>query len=157
MRGKLYAEKVMIVDADQITPMHFHWSKTEDIINRGGGKLVIQLYNATPDEGLATADVVVTLDGLYRTLRAGDTVVLQPGDSITLPDHLYHQFWGTESRVLAGEVSSVNNDKADNRFLNPVGRFPAIQEDEPPLHLLITDYERYYQSNQGLDKAHSMA
>src|SRR5690349_5249509 len=38
--GKPYAEKIMVVGAEQVTPMHFHWKKTEDIINRGGGVLV---------------------------------------------------------------------------------------------------------------------
>jgi D-lyxose ketol-isomerase len=50
-QGKLYCEKLMIVGVDQVTPMHFHWNKVEDIINRGGGKLVIQLYNATDQDG----------------------------------------------------------------------------------------------------------
>ena len=47
---KPYAEKIMIVGENQETPMHFHWSKMEDIINRGGGNLVIELYNAGKDE-----------------------------------------------------------------------------------------------------------
>ncbi len=149
MQGKLYAEKIMIVDVDQITPTHFHWSKTEDIINRGGGKLVIQLYNSTPDEGLADTDVVVSLDGVRRIVKAGGTVVLSPGESITLPGYLYHRFWGAESRVLMGEVSLVNDDNADNRFYEPVGRFPQIEEDEPPLYLLTKDYARYYRGLQG--------
>jgi len=144
MQGKLYAEKIMIVGDGQITPMHFHWSKCEDIINRGGGKLVIQLYNSTPDEGLADSDVTVSMDGVKHIVRAGDTVVLSPGESITLPTRLYHKFWGAESRVLVGEVSMVNDDRTDNRFYEPVGRFPEIEEDEPPLYLLCTDYPRYY-------------
>ncbi len=144
LSGKLYAEKVMIVEVDQVTPMHFHWVKTEDIINRGGGKLRIQLYNATADGGLADTDVTVSMDGLRRTVPAGSTVTLGPGESITLPAHLYHKFWGAESRVLVGEVSLVNDDNADNRFLEPVGRFPEIEEDEPPLYLLTKDYPRYY-------------
>jgi len=126
-QGKLYAEKIMIVDADQVTPMHFHWSKTEDIINRGGGKLVIQLYNSTEDEGLADTDVTVSMDGVKRTVKAGDTVVLSPGESITLPSYCYHKFWGAESCVLVGEVSLVNDDNTDNRFYEPVGRFPEIE------------------------------
>jgi len=144
LQGKLYAEKIMLVGADQVTPMHFHWSKSEDIINRGGGKLVIQLYNSTADEGLANTDVTVSTDGVQRTVKAGDTVVLAPGESITLPSRLYHAFWGAESRVMVGEVSMVNDDKTDNRFYEPVGRFPQIEEDEPPLHLLVTDYARTY-------------
>ncbi len=147
-QGKLYAEKIMIVDADQVTPMHFHWSKTEDIINRGGGKLVIQLYNSTEDEGLADTDVTVSMDGVKRTVKAGDTVVLSPGESITLPSYCYHKFWGAESCVLVGEVSLVNDDNTDNRFYEPVGRFPEIEEDEPPLCLLINDYDQYYQNYQ---------
>jgi D-lyxose ketol-isomerase len=143
--GKAYAEKIMIVDVDQTTPMHFHWNKTEDIINRGGGRLVIQLYNSTEDEGLADTDVTVSIDAVKRTVKAGDTVVLSPGESITLPSGLYHKFWGAESRVLVGEVSLVNDDNTDNRFYEPVGRFPEIEEDGPPLYLLVNDYPKYYQ------------
>jgi D-lyxose ketol-isomerase len=148
-QGKTYAEKIMIVDVDQITPMHMHWSKMEDIINRGGGRLVVQLYNATPDEDLAETDVTVMTDGVQRTLKAGDTVSLSPGESITLSPYCYHKFWGEDSRVLVGEVSRVNDDRTDNRFHEPVGRFPQIEEDEPPLYLLVGDYERYYQPMAG--------
>jgi len=145
-QGKIYAEKIMIVDPGQMTPMHFHWEKTEDIINRGGGNLLIRLYNAKEDGDLAGTPVSVSMDGVRRTLRAGDTVVLSPGESITLPPYLYHSFWGTRGRVLVGEVSAVNDDKQDNRFHQPVGRFPDVIEDEPPLHLLVNDYARYYRS-----------
>lgn len=142
--GKIYAEKIMVVDPDQVTPMHFHWAKTEDIINRGGGKLVVRLYNATEEGELDDSPVAVSMDGVRRTVSAGDAVVLAPGESITLPPYLYHSFWGTESRVLVGEVSAVNDDNRDNRFHQPVGRFPDITEDEPPRHLLVNDYTRYY-------------
>ena len=140
MSGKLYCEKIMIVDVNQRTPMHFHWTKVEDIINRGGGKLVIKLFNSTSDEGLADTDVTVSTDGLRRVIKAGDTVVLSPGESITLPSRLYHEFWGEERRILVGEVSLVNDDRTDNRFYEPVGRFPEIEEDELPLHFLVPDY-----------------
>jgi D-lyxose ketol-isomerase len=75
---------------------------------------------------------------------AGGKVVLTPGESITLVDHCYHEFWAEGSPVLAGEVSLVNDDTADNRFYRPVGRFPEIVEDVPPLYLLVQDYARYY-------------
>jgi D-lyxose ketol-isomerase len=42
--------------------------------------------------------------------------------------------------VLVGEVSTINDDRIDNRFNPPVGRFPEIEEDEPPLYLLCTEY-----------------
>ena len=143
-QGKLYAEKIMVVGADQFTPMHVHWRKMEDIINRGGGKLMIQLYNATEDGDLADTDVTVSMDGVRGIFQAGEIVALSPGESITLVPGCYHKFWGAESRVLIGEVSLVNDDYEDNRFHEPTGRFPEIEEDEPPLYLLCTDYPRYY-------------
>ena len=144
MKGKLYCEKIMIVDVNQRAPMHFHWNKVEDIINRGGGKLVIELYNSTPGGALADTDVTVNMDGVKHVLKAGCTVVLGPGESITLTAGLYHAFWGAESRLLVGEVSLVNDDRTDNRFHEPVGRFPQIEEDEPPLYLLTEDVAKYY-------------
>ena len=143
-KGKLYAEKLLIVGVEQITPFHFHWLKTEDIINRGGGKLAVQVYNATPDGGLADTDVAVNTDGWVRTVAAGSVIVLSPGESITLLPYCYHSFWGLEETVLVGEVSTVNDDAADNRFYEPIGRFPDIEEDEEPLYLLVNDYDRYY-------------
>ncbi len=126
MRGKLYAKKIMIVENEQITPMHFHWNKMEDIINRGGGDLLIQLYNATADEELNKNDEVhASVDGIQRTIEPGGTIRLVPGESISLEQHCYHKFWET-GRVLVGEVSMVNDDQNDNRFYELIGRFPQI-------------------------------
>jgi D-lyxose ketol-isomerase len=139
-RGKTYAEKILIVDRDQVTPMHFHRVKMEDIINRGGGKLIVQLYNSTPDEGLDSSDVVVSTDGLKRTIQAGGKVTLHPGESITIPQYCYHTFWAEESRTLVGEVSLVNDDNLDNRFYEQMDRFAIVEEDELPFRLLVSDY-----------------
>jgi D-lyxose ketol-isomerase len=144
LKGKLYAEKIMIVEDGQVTPMHFHWNKMEDIINRGGGDLLIQLYNATPDEQLdEKSKVLISVDGLRRYLEPGAILRLAPGESITLEQRCYHKFWG-QGRLLVGEVSLVNDDQNDNRFYEPVGRFPIIDEDVAPLYLLCNDYERYF-------------
>lgn len=145
MKGKLYAEKIMLVEQGQVTPYHFHWSKMEDIINRGGGKLLIKLYNSTPDEDLDDKSaVVVSIDSTQHQLAAGSIVKLCPGESITLPQNCYHEFWADEGRTLVGEVSMVNDDDKDNRFHQTLSRFPPIEEDEPPLYLLVNDYPRYY-------------
>jgi D-lyxose ketol-isomerase len=144
--GKLYAEKLLIAEEGQVTPLHFHWNKMEDIINRGGADLAIQLYCSTPDESLDTSSpVTVKTDGVQRTVPAGGMLILKPGESITLEPYVYHKFWGEGGKVLIGEVSLVNDDHADNRFYQPVGRFPDIEEDVPPLYLLCNDYARYYQ------------
>lgn len=139
---KVYAEKLMIVREKQITPMHFHWNKMEDIINAGGGNLIIKLYNSTPDEKLADTDVVVTMDGVQYTFPAGTEVRLEPGQSVTLTPGLYHRFWGEEGKgtVIVREVSMCNDDANDNCFYDPAGRFPTIEEDEAPLHLLCNEY-----------------
>jgi D-lyxose ketol-isomerase len=143
-KGKIYAEKLLIVDVGQVTPMHFHWKKMEDIINRGGGKLVIELHNSGVNGELARTPVTVCMDGVSRTVPAGSTVTLEPGESITLLQGMYHKFWGIGSKVLVGEVSVCNDDNVDNRFYEEVGRFPTIEEDEEPLYLLMKDYPRYY-------------
>ncbi len=147
-RGEIYAEKILVVNVGQITPLHFHWLKTEDIINRGGGRLAVQLYNATADDGLDSSDVLVRVDSMPRRLRAGATISLDPGESVTLTPRLYHAFWAEGERVFVGEVSSVNDDATDNRFYEAVGRFPAIEEDVPPTRLLVNDYKRFLALNK---------
>jgi D-lyxose ketol-isomerase len=143
-QGKVYAEKILLVEPGQITPTHFHYQKMEDIINRGGGNLVVQLWNSTPKKELAETPVHVQMDGVEKDLEAGGTVVLKPGQSICLPQRLYHKFWGEGSTVLVGEVSRVNDDHTDNYFYDKVGRFPEIDEDEAPLYPLYNDYSRFY-------------
>jgi D-lyxose ketol-isomerase len=145
LKGKLYAEKIMIVENEQITPMHFHWNKMEDIINRGGGNLMIQLFNATPDEKLDVDNQIhLSVDSILRSFDPGDVLTLTPGESVSLPQYCYHKFWAADGRVLVGEVSMVNDDNTDNRFLEPIGRFSTIEEDEAPLYLLCNEYDRYY-------------
>jgi hypothetical protein len=112
--GKIYAEKIMFVRQDQVTPFHYHGRKTEDIINRGGkgtGRLAVKLYNSSPEGGLAQTPVSVVCDGLRR-----------------------------DGHGLIGEVSSVNDDDTDNFFLEPLPRYPEIVEDEPPLRMLCNEY-----------------
>ncbi|NLK08987.1 MAG: D-lyxose/D-mannose family sugar isomerase [Firmicutes bacterium] len=143
--GKPYAEKLLIVEEEQVTPFHFHWHKMEDIINRGGGNLLIRLYNSNPEGDLDQTDVAVRIDGHSYKVPAGTIIKLTPGESITLTPGMYHKFWGEKGKgtVLVGEVSKVNDDERDNRFLEPVGRFPEIEEDVSPSHLLVTDYTRF--------------
>ena len=137
--GKTYAEKIMVVDDGQETPLHFHFQKAEDIINRGDSKLLLQLWNSEGQGEKADTPVSVSIDGVRRTLAAGGVVSLAPGESICLTRGLYHRFWG-EGKVLVGEVSQVNDDFSDNRFYEAVGRFPSIDEDEAPWRLLVSDY-----------------
>lgn len=140
--GMLYAEKIMISRKNQLSPMHRHYLKAEDIINRGGGRLVLELF--MPDEAGGideAAEVAVPVDGTIRRLPPGGLLKLDPGESVTLLPGIWHAFWGEGGDVLIGEVSTVNDDLTDNWFRDPIGRFSSIDEDEPPLHLLVSDYQ----------------
>lgn len=140
---KVYAEKILYLKEGQMCANHFHWYKTEDIINRGGGNVLIRVYNSKEDESIDyESDVVVHVDGLTKIVPAGTQVRLTPGESIWITQRMYHDFAVEESTgpVLLGEVSQCNDDNADNRFNPPVGRFPEIEEDEPPYRLLCNEY-----------------
>jgi D-lyxose ketol-isomerase len=142
--GRIYAEKIMISRRDQLSPMHRHAVKAEDIINRGGGRLVLKLHASRADGGIdPDAPVTVPCDGVERSLPAGGLLSLEPGESVTLLPGIWHAFWGEEADVLIGEVSMVNDDVTDNIFADPIGRFSQIEEDEPPLRLLVSDYDTW--------------
>ena len=99
------------------------------------------LYNADADGNRLSTDVTLCRDGCQVTVPAGEPFALSPGESLTLTPYCYHAFWGAPgSSVLVGEVSSCNDDDEDNRFYEPIGRFPAIEEDEPAYRLLCTEY-----------------
>lgn len=141
-RGMLYAEKIMISRKDQLSPMHRHTIKAEDIINRGGGKLVLELFASTEDGSIdPSADVSVHTDGVERKMGAGGLLKLDPGESVTLMPGVWHAFWGEGADVLIGEVSTVNDDLTDNVFREPIGRFSTVIEDDKPRHLLVSDYD----------------
>jgi D-lyxose ketol-isomerase len=138
---KSYAEKMMIVKENQVTPYHFHKNKQEDIINRSGGNLVLQLYMSNDNMDHLDDYFSVSIDGIKKECKTGERIVLTPGESICLVPYLCHKFYGEEGKgtVIVGEVSSVNDDNQDNFFVD-VPRFPSIVEDEEPLYLLCTDY-----------------
>ncbi len=139
--GMLYAEKIMISRKDQLSPMHRHYLKAEDIINRGGGKLVLELFMANEKGEIDDkAQVEVPVDGVLRRLPAGGLLKLDPGESVTLLPGVWHAFGGEGGDVLIGEVSTVNDDVNDNWFSQPIGRFSNIEEDTNPTHLLVSDY-----------------
>lgn len=146
-----YAEKIMISRHDQLTPMHRHAAKVEDIINRSsltsGARLAVQLFGMDEGGGLArTSSLTAHLDGRTRELDPGSVVELRPGESITLLPGTYHAFWGEGGDVAVGEVSSVNDDAVDNFFAEPLSRFTAIEEDTVPYRLVVTDYPHFEQA-----------
>lgn len=140
--SKQYCEKIMLVRNSQVTPLHYHVLKTEDIINRTGGLLCMKLWNSAPDGSLSEGLLEVKIDSITTTIRSGEKICLKPGQSICYTPYLYHTFWAEGGDCLVGEVSSVNDDKTDNRFQEERGRYSAIDEDAPILHYLCNEYPR---------------
>jgi len=140
---KPYAEKLLVVRENQETPFHSHRVKMEDIIVRGGGNLVLELYNMSEAGGIAASLVSLMVDGVEHRLEPGKPISLAPGQSATITRNLWHRFYGEAGKgtVFVGEVSQVNDDFTDNYFLDKVGRFAAIEEDEPRLYPLWNELE----------------
>jgi len=139
---KTYAEKLLYLKEGQTAPMHFHWYKMEDIINRGGGNVLIRVYSSTSEGKFADTMVTVHCDGREYQVPAGTQIRLTPGESISIFKTMYHDFEVEPGSgpVLLGEVSMCNDDENDNRFYKAIGRFPEIEEDEAPYRLLCTEY-----------------
>ena len=140
---KVYAEKILYLKEGQRCANHFHWHKTEDIINRGGGNLLVRVYNALENEEIDyESDVTIHTDGRTYKVPAGTQVKVTPGESIHIQQYMYPDFAVEEGTgpILLGEVSQCNDDNCDNNFNPPVGRFPEIEEDEAPYRLLCNEY-----------------
>lgn len=143
--GTPYAEKYIFLKdgKQQQIPMHYHIRKTEDIINRAGGILCVQVYakgeDGQPDENQS---VIVYRDGERYEAKAGEVIEITNGNSITLTPYVYHRFYtktGTGDLII-GEVSTINDDNVDNVFAQPQERFCAIEEDAPIYRLLVNEY-----------------
>jgi D-lyxose ketol-isomerase len=139
---KPYAEKLILDPEGQRAPAHFHRSKVEDIINRAGGNIMVQLTRANEKDPWSNEEFTVQVDG--ETIRGlpGTTIRLAPGQSLCIPPRMIHQFWGEEGAgiTVSGEVSSLCDDFNDNCFLGSSVRFPEIDEDETREFYLCHEY-----------------
>lgn len=143
--GTPYAEKLILLKEGQRLPLHYHASKTEDIINRGGGILAIKMYNSLEDGSVDyERPITVDLDGISRCVQPGEELLILQGESITLRPFQYHLFWAKEGcgDLICGEVSSINDDTVDNYNAEPVSRFSTVEEDEAVIHPLCNEYDR---------------
>lgn len=151
---KSYAEKIMMVRHRQVTPLHFHWLKQEDIINRGGGNLIIELFHADPIAGLLTGkEFQISVDGMARIMKSGEKLILSPGESVCLKPCHAHRFWG-DGTCMIGEVSKVNDDSNDNCFIEGMPRFEKIEDDESPYYLLAADYRKFLPFEESVSQSY---
>jgi len=147
---KPYAEKLLIEPTGQRSPMHYHRSKREDIVNRVGGNVIVVLRSVGSDGAPGSSDLTVQIDGKSHKKASGSEICLKPGESLTIPPHTFHQFWAEEGTGLpfgdlrysvSSEVSSVCDDWSDNVFIDQWAlRFPTIIEDEPRRCYLCHEY-----------------
>ena len=137
--GRLYAEKAMMVEDGQRIPHHFHVVKTEDIVNRGGARFVIELFKVDSAGTRLDERFRVMRDAETLDLAPGAHVLLEPGESLTLDPFVAHSFWADGGAVMAGEVSLVNDDATDNYFLPPLAPFAATEEDAPMRYVTLED------------------
>jgi D-lyxose ketol-isomerase len=143
--GTPYAEKLILQlhETEQEIPLHYHVMKTEDIINRGGGVLMMELYNSTPEGKLdRSGEISLKMDGFIKKLPAGAVIEVAKGNSVTLEPGLFHRFWAKKGAgdLVVGEVSSINDDTTDNIFFEAGSRFSKIEEDAPPAVPLCSEY-----------------
>jgi len=142
-RGRLYAEKAIMSEDGQRAPHHYHVVKTEDIVNRGGARFVVELFKVdrggepTKERFRALKDVSM-LD-----LGPGDQVRLEPGESLTLDPFVAHAFWAEGGVALAGEVSLANDDRTDNYFVRKLAPPAPIEEDSPARYVIARDLIAY--------------
>jgi hypothetical protein len=132
-----YCEKIMYSKFRQVTPMHAHRRKKEDIICRAG-RLAIELWKDHPERTAKGEVFSLPRNGIKADVRSGETVILEPGERVTIPAGVYHAFWAESPEAIIGEVSMANDDANDNFFVNAaIGRFPVIEEDETPVVRLL--------------------
>ena len=138
VNDKPYAEKLLFMQEGQEIPFHSHKIKLEDIINRGGGDLAIEFVEVDEKDQELSNKITVLVDGEKILLDPHEPLILKRGQSVTVDRNIFHRFYAVKGSgmVMAGEVSQVNDDNNDNYFLEPIGRFSEIQEDEPTLHPL---------------------
>jgi len=125
-----YCEKLMYAKKGMSTPAHCHRRKKEDIICRSG-LLTVRVW---PEHSGTPQPVQLKINGEMPEIQAGDNINLGPGERVTLEPLTYHEFEPASEECIIGEVSTANDDVNDNIFVrNDIGRFPQIEEDEPPI------------------------
>jgi D-lyxose ketol-isomerase len=133
-----YCEKLMYAQRGMTTPAHTHRKKKEDIICRAG-LLAVKVWGGHP-ETAAGKPVQVPLNHEAHEVASGELIELRPGSRVTLVPGVYHEFYPLTPECILGEVSTANDDRNDNFFVNEqVGRFPGIEEDEPALVRLVSE------------------
>lgn len=140
--SRQYSEKYIFIEENQAAPVHFHRNKTEDIINRGGGNILVQVSKSNDDSTKSDEPFELSVDGVKRKLKPDQIIRLTPGESVLIPAGIIHEFWSEKGTgmTLSGEIGTICDDVNDNVFLCDCMRFSKIEQDQEPEHYLCNEY-----------------
>ena len=126
------------MDGYRYSPYHSHKVNVQDIIHLVGGDLALEFVDVDDEAQELSHAISVFIDGQVSILHPHQPLILKRGQSVTVERNIYHKFYAVKGTgmVMAGEVSQVNDDNNDNYFLETVGRFSQIEEDEEAIHPL---------------------
>ena len=143
-RGMLYAEKIMISRDRQLSPMHRHDIKAEDIINRGGGDLVIELFASDPQGGIdRDSEVTVLTDGMAATLAGRRAAAAEAGRERHADARRLARLLGRGRRCL--HRRSLDRQRRQDRQRVRAADRPLLRHRgrRGPVHLLVSDYDTH--------------
>ncbi len=138
-----FSRKYLFVQAGQTEPHHFHRQKArKEVTVVAGAPVRFELAWADGDTALSDKDVDVQVDGIWHHLPAGGSIVVNPGETITLPGELSHIISvpeGGEDTIML-ETSTANNDSNDNIFPFMTPTSVPVDEDATALYQLLDEH-----------------
>jgi len=138
-----FARKFLFVQAGQTEPHHFHRQKQrKEVTVVAGGSVRFELAWAESDTALSNKPVDVQVDGIWHHLPAGGVIVLNAGETITLPGELSHIIsvpaGGLD--VILLETCTANNNNIDNIFPFMTPTSQPVDEDEEVRYQLLDEH-----------------
>jgi D-lyxose ketol-isomerase len=138
-----FSRKFLFVQSGQTEPHHFHRQKArKEVTILAGGPVRFELAWAESDTKLSDRDVDVQVDGIWHQLHANGSIVLNAGETITLPGELSHiiEVPAQNHDAILLETSTANNDSCDNIFPFITPTSTPVDEDAEPRYQLMGEY-----------------
>ncbi len=138
-----FSRKYLFVQAGQTEPHHFHRQKArKEVSVIAGAPVRFELAWAENDTTLSNQDVNVAVDGIWHQLPAGGSLMVNPGETITLPGNLSHIISVAEGGpdTIMMETSTANNDRRDNIFPFMTPTSTSVIEDTVARYQLLDEH-----------------